>query len=80
MKTNLICVLSTCNAVEYIRVLAEEGVVVVKYCTPEAAALAVGSLNGAEVLGEVLQVRSSPPLASRAPGSISLGSLRSPLI
>lgn len=49
-------------AVEYVRVLADERVAMVKYCSPEGARLAVGSLNGTEVLGEVLHVRHSPPL------------------
>ena len=44
------------------RVLADERVAMVKYCSPEGARLAVGSLNGTEVLGEVLHVRHSPPL------------------
>lgn len=42
--------------------LADEGVALVKYKSPDAAALALGSLNGVEVLGETLKVRSSPPL------------------
>ncbi len=49
-------------AVEFVRVLADERVAMVKYCSPEGARLAVGSLNGTEVLGEVLHVRHSPPL------------------
>lgn len=53
-------------AVEYVRVLPEERVALVKYATPEAAAMAVGSLNGIEVLGEVLHVHHSPRLTPRA--------------
>ena len=53
-------------AVEYVRVLADERVAMVKYCSTEGARLAVGSLNGSEVLGEVLHVRHSPPLPLHA--------------
>ncbi|PSC73543.1 RNA-binding 45 isoform B [Micractinium conductrix] len=48
--------------VEFVRVLADERVAMVKYCSSEGARLAVGNLNGTEVLGEVLHVRHSPPL------------------
>jgi len=54
--------LPACAAVEFVRVLADERVAMVKYCSSEGARLAVGSLNGTEVLGEVLHVRHSPPL------------------
>lgn len=47
---------------EFVRVLADERVAMVKYCSSEGARLAVGSLNGTELLGEVLHVRHSPPL------------------
>jgi hypothetical protein len=60
-------------AVEYVRVLPDERVALVKYATAEAAALAVGSLDGVEVLGEVLQVR-SPPAAPRARYSAAIAS------
>lgn len=49
-------------AVEFVRVLADERVAMVKYVSSEGARLAVGNLNGTEVLGEVLHVRHSPPL------------------
>jgi RNA recognition motif-containing protein len=55
-------VFSQVGPVEFVRVLADERVAMVKYCSPEGARLAVGSLNGTEVLGEVLHVRHSPPL------------------
>jgi RNA recognition motif-containing protein len=55
-------VFSQVGPVEYVRVLADERVAMVKYASPEGARLAVGSLNGTEVLGEVLHVRHSPPL------------------
>ncbi|KAL4539612.1 hypothetical protein Ndes2437B_g02024 [Nannochloris sp. 'desiccata'] len=58
-------VFEQCGHVEFIRVLPDERVALIKYTSPEAAAAAVGSLNGVEVLGEVLQVRSSPPLSFR---------------
>ena len=54
-------------AVEYVRVLTDERVAMVKYTTVDGARAAVGSLNGTEVLGEVLHVRHSPPLPLRAP-------------
>ena len=62
-----------CGNVEFVRVLPDERVAMVKYSSPEAAAAAVGSLNGVEVLGEVLQVRASPPLSLRA-GPAEVGS------
>jgi len=58
-------VFEQCGHVEFIRVLPDERVAMIKYTSAEAAAAAVGSLNGIEVLGEVLQVRSSPPLSFR---------------
>jgi RNA recognition motif-containing protein len=58
-------VFKQCGNVEFVRVLPDERVALIKYSSAEAAAAAVGSLNGVEVLGEVLQVRSSPPLSFR---------------
>lgn len=58
-------VFEQCGHVEFIRVLPDERVALIKYATAKSAAAAVGSLNGIEVLGEVLQVRSSPPLSFR---------------
>lgn len=54
--------LHPCPAVEYVRLLGDERVAMVKYATPEGARHALATLNGSEVLGEVLQVRASPPL------------------
>ena len=60
----LTTIFQQCGPVEFVRILPEERIAMVKYASPEAAAAAVGSLNGVEVLGEVLQVRSSPPLCT----------------
>ena len=49
-------------AVEFVRVLADERVAMVKYASSEGARRAIGNLNGSEILGEVLHVRHSPPL------------------
>ena len=58
-------VFQQCGPVEFVRVLPDERVALIKYTSAEAAAAAVGSLNGVEVLGEVLQVRATPPLSFR---------------
>ena len=55
-----------CGTVEFVRVLSDERMAMVKFTSPQGAAAAVGSLNGVEVLGEVLHVRSSPPVSGRA--------------
>ncbi len=67
-------VFQQCGPVEFVRVLPDERVALIKYASAEAAAAAVGSLNGVEVLGEVLQVRSSPPLSFRDRYSTEVGS------
>jgi hypothetical protein len=53
-------------AVEFVRVLADERVAMVKYASSEGARRAV-ELNGTELLGEILHVRQSPPLPLLTP-------------
>lgn len=50
------------TAVDFVRVLGDERVAMVKYSTPEGARSALASLNGSDVLGEILHVRATPPL------------------
>ena len=47
---------------EYVRLLGDERLAMVKFASAEAARHALASLNGSEVLGDVLHVRASPPL------------------
>jgi hypothetical protein len=54
-------VFSRCGAVEFVRVMDDQRVAMVKFSSAAAARLAMTSLDGAEVLGEVLHVRQSPP-------------------
>lgn len=54
-------VFSQCGDVEFVRIMGDERIAMVKYYNSTAARRAVGQLDGAEVLGEILQVRASPP-------------------
>ena len=51
---------------EFVRLLGDERVAMIKYASVEAARHALANLNGSEVLGELLHVRASPPLPLHA--------------
>jgi RNA recognition motif-containing protein len=64
-ESALMSMFQTCGKLDYVHVLPEQQVAVVKFSSESEAAAAVQSLNGKEYLGEVLSVRSSPPPVQR---------------
>lgn len=71
---SLSSVFQSCGSLEYVHVLSREGFAMIKFASAEAAENAVEKLDGAELLGEVLQVRATPPVR-RASANDGLGSL-----
>lgn len=60
-ESALLSMFETCGKLDYLHVLPDQQVAVVKFSSESEAAAAVQSFNGKEYLGEVLSVRSSPP-------------------
>lgn len=73
--TSLTNIFQRCGPVEYVHVLSNEGIAMIKFSSAESAEFAIEKLDGADLFGEILQVRSVPPsLHSSNDGIGAIGS------